>query len=98
MAKRVAPPVRLGIVGVGWGASHARVAHALAPLARVQAICARRRERLEPLAREMLEAAERAGVCHFTGFTWRFAPPFATLRRLLEGARLGPVPFVDGHF
>ena len=160
MAKRVAPPVRLGIVGVGWGASHARVAHALAPLARVQAICARRRERLAPLARElglpeaaleqrwealvrrddvdlvvitapdylhhpitlaavahgkhvfcdkplamhagqareMLEAAERAGVCHFTGFTWRFAPPFATLRRLQETDRLGPVQFVDGHF
>jgi predicted dehydrogenase len=49
-------------------------------------------------ARELLEAATAAGVAHFTGFTWRFAPPFATLRRLLGGGALGPLRFVDGHF
>ena len=49
-------------------------------------------------ARELLDAATAAGVAHFTGFTWRFAPPFATMRRLLGGGALGPLRFVDGHF
>jgi predicted dehydrogenase len=153
-------PIRLGIVGLGWGANHARVAAELSPLVEVRAICSRRRERLTALASEldlpaaaletdwarlvarsdvdlvinttpdalhhpitlaavaegkhvmtekplamtaeqaaeMLAAAEAAGVAHFTGFTWRFAPPFATLRRLLDSGALGTVRFLDGHF
>src|SRR5262249_48692661 len=49
-------------------------------------------------AGELLAAAEGAGVAHFTGFTWRFAPPIATLRRLLGAGALGEVRFLDGHF
>ncbi|MGH2370264.1 MAG: Gfo/Idh/MocA family oxidoreductase, partial [Chloroflexota bacterium] len=49
-------------------------------------------------AREMLDIAEAAGVAHFTGFTWRFAPPMATIRRLLNAGALGEVRFIDGHF
>jgi predicted dehydrogenase len=49
-------------------------------------------------AREMLDAAERVGIAHFTGFTWRFAPPFATVRRLIERGTLGRVWLIDGHF
>ena len=153
-------PLRLGIVGAGWGANHARVATSLAPLIQVTALCSRRAERVRSLgdelglpvsaleqdwqalvrrqdvdlvaitapdylhhpiamaaiaagkhvfcekplamdgrqALDMLTAAERAGVAHFTGFTWRFAPPFATLRRLLDASALGSVVYVDGHF
>jgi predicted dehydrogenase len=153
-------PVRLGIVGAGWGANHARVAASLAPDVEVRAICSRRHERAQALAdelalppgsieaawealvarddvdlvvntapdylhhpvtlaaitrgkhvfcekplamnaaqaREMLEAAETAGVAHFTGFTWRFAPPFATIRRLLDADALGSVWLIDSHF
>lgn len=155
-----AAPLRLGIVGVGWGANHARVAAELGPRLVVSALCSRHRERLAPLAaelnlperaleqswerlvarddvdlvvvtapdslhhpitmaaiangkhvfcdkplamdvpeaREMLAAAEAAGVAHFTGFTWRFAPPFATIRRLLDQGDVGEVRFIDGHF
>ena len=35
---------------------------------------------------------------HFTGYTWRFAPPFATMRRLLGEGVVGPLRFIDGHF
>jgi predicted dehydrogenase len=152
--------IGVGIVGAGWGANHARVIAELGPGVAVRALCARRRERLLPLAgelglpeqalesswerlvaradvdlvvvtapdflhhpislaaigegkavfcdkplamdalqaREMLDAAEAAGVPHFTGYTWRFAPPFATMRRLLGEGAAGPLRFVDGHF
>ncbi len=153
-------PIRLGIVGAGWGANHARVAAELRPLVEVRALCSRRQERMAALAveldlpdsalearwedlvrredvdlvvitapdylhhpitmgaiacgkhvfcekplamsaaqaAEMLHAAAAAGVAHFTGFTWRFAPPFATLRRVLQQGTLGPIRFIDGHF
>jgi predicted dehydrogenase len=153
-------PIRLGIVGAGWGANHARVAAELRPLVEVRALCSRRHERMAALAAElglpdsalearwedlvrrddvdlvvvtapdnlhhaitmgaiargkhvfcekplamsaaqaaeMLQAATAAGVAHFTGFTWRFAPPFATLRRVLQEGTLGPIRFIDGHF
>ncbi len=152
--------IRLGIIGAGWGANHARVAAELSPLVEVRALCARRPERMAALAAElglprescllhweelvrredvdlvvvtapdalhcpitlaavtagkhvfcekplamdaaqakqMLQAAERAGVAHFTGFTWRFAPPFATIRRLIEAGALGTVQLIDAHF
>jgi len=158
--KRSMPAIRLGIVGSGWGANHARVAAELAPALEVAALCSRRPERIAALAeeldlpraaletdwqalvarddvdlvvntapdylhypismaairqrkhvfcekplamnegqaREMVEAAEAGGVRHFTGFTWRFAPPVATIRRLIDQGRLGDVRFVDGHF
>ncbi|HEX2516518.1 MAG TPA: Gfo/Idh/MocA family oxidoreductase [Chloroflexota bacterium] len=152
--------VGVGIVGAGWGANHARVVAELGSQVAVRALCARRRERLLPLAgelglpegaletswerlveradidlvvvtapdalhhpismaairagkavfcekplamdavqaREMLDAATAAGVPHFTGYTWRFAPPFATMRRLLGEGVVGPLRFIDGHF
>ena len=154
------PPLRLGIVGSGWGANHARVAAELAPALAVAALCSRRRERIAALAgelglpqsalesdwqalverddvdlvvntapdylhhpismaaiagrkhvfcekplamdaaqaQEMVVAAKTAGVRHFTGFTWRFAPAVATIRRLIDSGTLGEVRFVDGHF
>src|SRR6476660_2422870 len=46
-------PVRLGIVGVGWGANHARVAVELAPCVEVRALCSRRRARAQALADEL---------------------------------------------
>jgi predicted dehydrogenase len=152
--------IGVGIVGAGWGANHARVVAELGAGVAVRALCARRRERLLPLAvelglpegaletswerlvaredvdlvvvtapdvlhhpislaaigegkavfcdkplamdapqaKEMLDAAEAAGVPHFTGFSWRFAPPFATMRRLLGEGVAGPLRFMDGHF
>src|SRR5437764_14776749 len=45
--------VRLGIVGVGWGANHARVAAELAPRFEVRALWSRRRERAQALAEEL---------------------------------------------
>jgi predicted dehydrogenase len=49
-------------------------------------------------AAEMLASTETAGVAHFTGFTWRFAPPCATLRQLVASGRLGAVHHIDAHF
>jgi predicted dehydrogenase len=152
--------IRIGIVGMGWGANHARVLAELAPHFQITALCSRRPEKPQavadelglpaeavetdwrrlverrdvdlvvvtapdhlhhpivheavksgkhvfcdkPLAMdsgeaaEMLHATENAGVAHFTGFTWRFAPPCATLKRLIDAGALGDVHYVDAHF
>ncbi|WP_409342335.1 Gfo/Idh/MocA family protein [Paenibacillus sp. MBLB4367] len=42
-------------------------------------------------AREMLEAAEAAGVKHMTGFNYRFAPAVRLARKLIEEGRLGRI-------
>jgi predicted dehydrogenase len=40
-------------------------------------------------ARQMYEAAERAGVVHMTAFTYRFAPAMRYLRQLVHSGALG---------
>ena len=45
--------IGVGIVGAGWGANHARVVAELGARVAVRALCARRRERLLPLAAEL---------------------------------------------
>ena len=52
----------------------------------------------ESQARKILQAAEDAKVHHFMGFTWRFAPPFATLKRLINAGALGTPLYFDGQF
>ncbi|HEV2122878.1 MAG TPA: Gfo/Idh/MocA family oxidoreductase [Chloroflexota bacterium] len=49
-------------------------------------------------AEQMVRAAQDAGVAHFTGFTWRYAPPFATLHDLITRGDLGQLQGLDGHF
>ncbi|MEU7755581.1 Gfo/Idh/MocA family oxidoreductase [Micromonospora sp. NPDC049171] len=44
-----------------------------------------------PDARAMLDAAERAGVRHASGFIWRNDPALVELRRLLREGAIGPV-------
>ena len=40
-------------------------------------------------SREMLEAAETAGVKHMVGFNYRFAPAVQLAKKLVESGRLG---------
>ncbi|MFJ8648267.1 Gfo/Idh/MocA family protein [Streptomyces sp. NPDC093546] len=40
-------------------------------------------------AREMLEAAEKAGVVHATGFVWRYDPAFAAMARAVAAGAIG---------
>ncbi|MDO7905960.1 Gfo/Idh/MocA family oxidoreductase [Paenibacillus sp. JX-17] len=40
-------------------------------------------------AREMLQAAEEAGVVHMVGFNYRFSPAVRLAKRLIESGRLG---------
>jgi predicted dehydrogenase len=42
-------------------------------------------------SREMLEAAEAAGVKHMVGFNYRFAPAVQLAKRLVEDGRLGQI-------
>lgn len=42
-------------------------------------------------AREMLQAAERAGVKHMVGFNYRFAPAVRLARKLVDEGRLGRI-------
>ncbi|MGG1519277.1 Gfo/Idh/MocA family oxidoreductase [Paenibacillus oryzisoli] len=42
-------------------------------------------------AREMLEAAEAAGVKHMVGFNYRFAPAVQLAKKLVESGRLGTI-------
>jgi len=49
-------------------------------------------------AQRMLDAANSAGVAHFTGFLWRYSAPCATLRRLIEDGELGDVRQLDMCF
>ncbi|WP_019535931.1 Gfo/Idh/MocA family protein [Paenibacillus ginsengihumi] len=42
-------------------------------------------------SREMLQAAERAGVKHMVGFNYRFAPAVRLAKKLVEEGRLGQI-------
>ncbi|WP_248928167.1 Gfo/Idh/MocA family protein [Paenibacillus hamazuiensis] len=42
-------------------------------------------------AREMLQAAEQAGVTHMVGFNYRFAPAVMLAKKLIEEGRLGQI-------
>lgn len=42
-------------------------------------------------SREMLEAAEKAGVKHMVGFNYRFTPAVMLAKRLIEEGRLGEI-------
>lgn len=42
-------------------------------------------------SREMLEAAEEAGVMHMVGFNYRFSPAVRLAKRLVESGRLGQI-------
>lgn len=49
-------------------------------------------------AAEMLRLADARGVCHATGFTWRFAPIFASLADEIDAGRVGWIRGIDAHF
>lgn len=42
-------------------------------------------------AREMLEAAEKAGAAHMVGFNYRFSPAVRLAKKLVESGRLGKI-------
>ena len=42
-------------------------------------------------AREMLQAAEEAGIRHMTGFNYRFSPAVRLAKRLVDSGRLGKI-------
>lgn len=42
-------------------------------------------------AREMLVAAEEAGIKHMTGFNYRFSPAVQLVKKLIESGRLGTI-------
>ena len=42
-------------------------------------------------SREMLEAAEKAGIKHMVGFNYRFAPAVMLAKKLIEEGRLGEI-------
>lgn len=42
-------------------------------------------------SREMLQAAEAAGVCHMVGFNYRFSPAVQLVKKLVESGRLGEI-------
>ncbi|OME95214.1 MULTISPECIES: Gfo/Idh/MocA family protein [Paenibacillus] len=42
-------------------------------------------------AREMLQAAQEAGVTHMVGFNYRFSPAVRLAKKLVEGGRLGQI-------
>ncbi|HYB04026.1 MAG TPA: Gfo/Idh/MocA family oxidoreductase, partial [Nitrososphaerales archaeon] len=47
-------------------------------------------------ARTMLDAAERAGVKHLTGFNYRFIPAVTFARKLIKEGTLGKIHFFKG--
>ncbi len=49
-------------------------------------------------AREMLQAARKAGVRHQIGFNYRFAPALVLAKRMIEEGRLGKIFHVRGSF
>ncbi len=49
-------------------------------------------------AREMLEAAERAGVRHQIGFNYRFAPALVLAKQLIDQGKLGKIFHFRGSF
>lgn len=42
-------------------------------------------------SREMLEAAEKAGIAHMIGFNYRFSPAVRLAKRLIDSGRLGTI-------
>lgn len=42
-------------------------------------------------AREMLQAAEEAGIKHMTGFNYRFSPAVQLVKKLIDSGRLGEI-------
>ena len=42
-------------------------------------------------SREMLEAAEKAGIAHMVGFNYRFSPAVRLAKKLVESGRLGTI-------
>lgn len=42
-------------------------------------------------SREMLQAAEEAGIAHMVGFNYRFSPAVRLAKRLIESGRLGTI-------
>ncbi len=49
-------------------------------------------------AREMLSAAERAGVVHQTGFNWRLTPAVQQAKKLIDDGTIGQVRDFRGHW
>ncbi|OWA37221.1 dehydrogenase [Saccharibacillus sp. O16] len=49
-------------------------------------------------AKEMLEAAEQAGIKHMVGFNYRFAPAVRLAKKLIEEGRLGKIYHFRGLF
>lgn len=49
-------------------------------------------------SREMLEAAEAAGVTHMVGFNYRFAPAVQLAKKLIDEGRLGQIYHFRAHF
>lgn len=49
-------------------------------------------------AREMLAAAEAAGVKHMIGFNYRFSPAVRLVRKLIEEGRLGKIYHFRGQY
>lgn len=49
-------------------------------------------------AREMLEAAENAGVKHMVGFNYRFAPAVRLAKKLIEEGRIGKIHHYRANF
>lgn len=49
-------------------------------------------------AREMLDAAERAGVKHMIGFNYRFAPAVQLAKKLIDEGRIGKIYHIRALF
>ncbi len=49
-------------------------------------------------ARTILDAAERAGVKHMTGFNYRFLPAVTFARKLIKDGRLGKIHYFKGAY
>lgn len=49
-------------------------------------------------SREMLEAAEAAGVKHMIGFNYRFAPAVLLAKKLIDEGRIGTIHHFRGQF
>lgn len=49
-------------------------------------------------SRDMLEAAEKAGVKHMTGFNYRFAPAVQLAKKLIDEGRIGKIHHFRGWF
>jgi predicted dehydrogenase len=50
------------------------------------------------LAKTMLDAAERAGVKHMTGFNYRFLPAVTFARKLINDGTLGKIHYFKGAY